>query len=81
MTDSSLLNETNTVNNANVIIGMINTMTGKEASAVIPEKALQQALIAPTANEMKVIKVISVYIIPAIVAAIGIFVFIRRKNR
>lgn len=81
MTDSSLLNETNTFNNANVIIGMINTMTGKEASAVIPEKALQQALIAPTANEMKVIKVISVYIIPAIVAAIGIFVFIRRKNR
>lgn len=79
--DSTLLNQTNTFNNANVIIGMLNTMTGKEASAVIPEKALQQALIAPTAHEMNVIKVFAIYVIPAVVAVIGVCVFVRRKNR
>jgi len=81
MADSALLNQTNTFNNANVIIGMLNTMTGKEASAIIPEKALQQALIAPTASEMNVIKIFVLYAIPAIVAIIGIVVFLRRKNR
>ncbi|MDE5620817.1 MAG: GldG family protein [Ruminococcus sp.] len=79
--DSTILNQTNTFNNANVIIGMLNTMTGKEASAVIPEKALQQALIAPTAHEMNVIKVFAIYVIPAVVAVIGVCVFVRRKNR
>lgn len=81
MLDSSILNQTNTFNNANVIMGMLNTMTGKEASAVIPEKALQQALIAPTAHEINIIKVFAVYVIPAVVAVIGICVFVRRKNR
>ncbi|MDE6665814.1 MAG: GldG family protein [Ruminococcus sp.] len=81
MLDNALLSQTNTFNNANVVIGMLNTMTGKEASAVIPEKALQQALIAPTSNEMNAIKVVVIYVIPAIVAVAGILVFVRRKNR
>ncbi len=81
MIDNSLLTQTNAFNNANVIIGMLNTMTGKEASAIIPEKALQQALIAPTASEMNAIKIFVLYAIPAIVAIIGIVVFLRRKNR
>ena len=78
---STLLDQTNTYNNANVVIATVNTMTGKEASAVIPEKALQQAVIAPTANEMKIIKFISIYSIPSIIAFIGVIVLIRRRNR
>ncbi|MDE5770056.1 MAG: GldG family protein [Ruminococcus sp.] len=81
MTYSTLLTQTNTFNNANVVIGMLNTMTGKETSAVIPEKALQQSLIAPTAHEMNIIKVFAIYVIPAVVAVIGVCVFVRRKNR
>ncbi|MDE5835096.1 MAG: GldG family protein [Ruminococcus sp.] len=81
MINNSVLTQTNAFNNANVIMGILNTMTGKEASAVIPEKALQQALITPTANEINVIKIFVLYAIPAIVAVIGIVVFVRRKNR
>ncbi|MDE6780019.1 MAG: GldG family protein [Ruminococcus sp.] len=81
MISDTLLTQTNAFNNANVIIGMLNTMTGKETSAVIPDKALQQALITPTAAEMNGIRIFVLYAIPVIVAAIGIVVFVRRKNR
>lgn len=81
MISNSLLTQTNAFNNANVIMGMLNTMTGKEAAAVIPEKALQQALITPTANQMNGIKIFTIYVIPAIVAAAGIIVFVRRRNK
>ena len=81
MISDSILTQTNAFNNANVIIGMLNTMTGKEATAVIPEKALQQSLISPTSSEMNVIKIVVIYVIPAIVAVAGIVVFVRRKNR
>ena len=81
MISDSILTQTNAFNNANVIIGMLNTMTGKEATAVIPEKALQQSLISPTSSEMNIIKIVVIYVIPAIVAVAGIVVFVRRKNR
>ena len=81
MISNSLLTQTNAFNNANVIMGMLNTMTGKEASAVIPEKALQQALITPTASQMNGIKIFTIYAIPAIVAVAGIIVFVRRRNK
>ena len=81
MISNSLLTQTNAFNNANVIMGMLNTMTGKEATAVIPEKALQQALITPTASQMNGIKIFTIYVIPAVVAVAGIIVFIRRRNK
>lgn len=81
MIADTLLTQTNAFNNANVIMGMLNTMTGKEASAVIPDKALQQSLITPTATEMNGIRIFVLYAIPAIVAVAGIVVFVRRKNR
>lgn len=81
MTESEFLTQTNTYNNANVLLGLINNMTGKEASAVIPEKALQQSYIAATQTQAKVIRMIVQWIIPAIIAIVGIFVLLRRKNR
>ena len=81
MTDSDFLTQTNTYNNANAILGIINNMTGKEAAAVIPEKALQQSYIAPTQTQAKIIRIIVQWIIPALVAIAGIVVLLRRKNR
>lgn len=81
MASDTLITQNNTYNNANVLVNMINTMTGKESTAVIPDKTLQQNYIAPTANEAKTIKIIVQWIIPFIVAAIGIFVLLRRRNR
>lgn len=72
--------QNNNYNNANVILNMLNIANGKEVSAVIPEKALQQNYIAPTSKESAVIKVIIVAV-AAGVALAGLSVLIRRRNR
>lgn len=76
-----LITQTNTFNNANVLLNIFNTMTGKETGAVIPERALQNAVIAPTAKQDKGIKNIVIFVIPACVMAVGLVVLLRRKNR
>ncbi len=72
--------QTGTYNNANVILNMLNIANGKEVSAVIPEKALQQNYIAPTSGESRAIKIIIV-VIAAGIALTGLVVLLRRKNR
>ncbi|HOC32784.1 MAG TPA: GldG family protein [Ruminococcus flavefaciens] len=81
MADSEFLTQTNTYNNANALLGLINNMTGKEAAAVIPEKSLQQSYIATTQTQAKVIRIIVQWVIPALVAIAGIIVLLRRKNK
>jgi len=81
MADSEFLTQTNTYNNANALLGLINNMTGKEAAAVIPEKSLQQSYIAPTQTQAKVIKRVVEVVIPVLVAIAGIIVLLRRKNK
>ena len=82
LTMSELLTQTNQYSNADVLINIINQMTGKNTErAVIPDKALQQSVIAPTTKQDKNIKIIVIFVIPAIVAAVGLVVLIRRKNR
>ncbi|HAE51768.1 MAG TPA: hypothetical protein DCG30_00750 [Ruminococcus sp.] len=81
MVDSGLISNTSTYNNSAVILGMVNTMTGKEGGIVISEKALQQATIAPTTGEASVIKIVVIYVIPLIIAAAGIIVLLRRRNK
>lgn len=80
MFDEELITQTSTYNNANVLLNIFNTMTGKESGVVIPEKALQRAVIAPTAKQDKGIKV-AIIVIPVLVAAVGLVVLIRRRNR
>ena len=79
--DNALLTYTNTYNNANVLIGMINNMTGKENGTVISEKALQQSNIAVTDKEAKVIRWIVIAIIPLLVPITGAIVLLRRRNK
>ena len=81
MADSEFLTQTNTYNNANALLGLINNMTGKEAAAVIPEKSLQQSYIATTQTQAKVIRIIVQWVIPALVAIAGVIVLLRRKNK
>ena len=80
MFDEELITQTSTYNNANVLLNIFNTMTGKENGVVIPEKSLQRAVIAPTAKQDKGIKV-AIIVIPVLVAAVGLVVLIRRRNR
>jgi hypothetical protein len=70
-----------TYNNANVIISALNQIAGKENGAVILEKSLQYSAIAPSTGQAKVIQIIVVWIIPFIIAAIGVMVLLRRRNK
>ncbi|MCQ2490023.1 MAG: GldG family protein [Ruminococcus sp.] len=81
MIDSSIVSNTNTYNNAEVLLKVINNMSGKENGAIIPEKALQQNNISPSAREIMVIRILVIFVLPLIIACIGIVVLLRRKNR
>ena len=79
--DEEFITQTNAYNNANALLNIINKMTGKEEGKVIPEKSLQQSYIAVTQTQAKVIRIAVLFIIPGIVAIIGIVVLLRRKNK
>ena len=81
MLDSTILSNTNTYNNATVLLTVINKMTGKENGAIIPEKSLQQNYISPDATALRVIEITVILVIPFIIACIGLVVLLRRKNR
>ncbi|MBQ8959666.1 MAG: GldG family protein [Ruminococcus sp.] len=81
MVDNSLLANNNTYNNASVFMNMVNSMTGKDGGVVIADKALQQSTIAPTTSQAKVIKIMVIYVLPALVALAGIIVLLRRRNK
>jgi len=81
MANSTLLQQTASVNNASVLLGIVNNMTGKEKGVVIADKNLQSSFIAPTASQLKKIYVTVVWIIPFIIAAVGVIVLLRRRNK
>ncbi|MCD7811473.1 MAG: GldG family protein [Ruminococcus sp.] len=81
MADPTLIDNTNTYNNANLLLNMANTLTGKESSFVIPDKELQEETLALDSSQLKAIRTVVIYVIPLVVVAIGVVVFIRRKNR
>lgn len=82
MTRSDVVVQSNLYSNAATLLSILNTMTGRETdSVVIPEKALQAATIAPTSTQDKTIKIIAIFVIPAVIAVIGLAVLLRRRNR
>ena len=81
MFNNQLIVQNTSFNNASVLINIMNTMTGKEAGVVIPDKNLQSSFIAPKASQMKKIHIAVVWVIPALVAVVGIAVLLRRRNK
>ena len=82
MTDKTLIEQNNSYNNANVLVSMINTVTGKEDNGVvIPDKNLQQSFITTTTKQAKNVQLIVIVLIPLIVAMAGVIVLLRRRNR
>lgn len=81
MANPTFLQQTSSVNNANVLVNMMNTMTGKESSIAVPDKNLQTSFIAPTSKQLKRIYVVVVWVIPFLIAAVGVVVLLRRRNK
>lgn len=68
-------------NNAEYIINSVNKMCGKENGIIIAEKDLSVQTIDITSSQIKAISRVVIFVIPLIVVAAGIVVFIRRRNR
>ena len=81
MFDPAVMGNTNAFNNANFVLNTLNAVTGKDSSAVIPQKNLQEAVITINQKQADNVRNVVVYVIPAIVVVCGIIVFIRRKNK
>lgn len=81
MTNNTYITQTSAYNNGSVLLNILNNMSGKESGVIVPDKVLQQSFISTTAKQAKVIQVIVIWIIPFIVAAIGVIVLLRRRNK
>lgn len=81
MLDSRYISLNTTYNNANVVISAINQIAGKENSTVILDKSLQYSAISPSTDQAKFIQILVCWVIPFIIAAIGITVLLRRRNK
>ena len=66
--------------NSAYFISLLNTTTGKENIVAVAEKSLDAKKITVTESQAKAIRLITVFIIPLLVAVIGIVVYVRRKN-
>ncbi len=81
LTDPNIIAQTTAYNNANFVLNMVNNITGKDSSFVIPQKNLQQIFIKVDQSQLSAIRIAVMYVIPAIVVICGIVVFVRRKNK
>lgn len=81
MMDNDVIMLNTTYNNANVILNTVNKTVGKENSTVILDKSLQYSAISPSTDQAKFIQILVCWVIPFIIAAIGITVLLRRRNK
>ncbi|WP_302587723.1 GldG family protein [uncultured Ruminococcus sp.] len=68
-------------NNAEYFVGVLNSVCGKEDSIVIASKDMTATSISATQTQLVTLRTIVVFLIPLAVAAAGIVVFLRRRNR
>ena len=75
------LTQDSSYNNAEYFIGVLNSVCGKEDSIVIASKDMTATSISATQTQLVTLRTIVVFLIPLAVAAAGIVVFLRRRNR
>lgn len=78
--DQNLISS-NTFNNAEYVINAVNKMCGKENGVIIAQKNFSDKTINIKSPQIKAISRVVIFIIPLIVVAAGIVVYIRRRNR
>ncbi|MBP0988776.1 MAG: hypothetical protein J6S92_10905, partial [Oscillospiraceae bacterium] len=81
MLDIRVAQSAGSYDNSNYFINVLNTVTGKEAAMTIAEKSLDTTSITVSDSQISMIRNVTVFIIPLMVAVIGVIVYIRRKNR
>ncbi|MDE5883769.1 MAG: GldG family protein [Oscillospiraceae bacterium] len=79
LSDSNLMQDAS-YNNASYLVSAANMISGKGSNLVIASKELTNETITITTTGMRVIYVV-IFMIPSIVAAVGVWVFLRRRNK
>ena len=77
--DANLMQDAS-YNNAQYLATVVNNMTGKGGSLVIASKNLTNETIAIKTSEMHGIHIF-IFAIPSAVIAVGVAVFLRRRNK
>ena len=78
--DSQLLGKTS-LNNSSYFIGLTNKITNKENSINIESKTISQQSLGIVKSQALAIGIITIFALPVLVIAIGIFVWINRKKK
>lgn len=81
MLDNAVLSNTNTYNNASAVLNIVNNISGKEESVIIPEKSIQQSGLSMTTASARVIQIVVIIVIPLLIAVAGVAVLVWRKNK
>ncbi|MDE6729881.1 MAG: GldG family protein [Oscillospiraceae bacterium] len=79
LSDSNLMQDAS-YNNASYLVSAANMISGKGSNLVIASKELTNETITITTTGMRVIYVV-IFMIPSVVAAVGVWVFLRRRNK
>jgi hypothetical protein len=75
------LTTSNIYNNQEFLITVVNKLVGRDNTMIFTTKSLSNTEISITNSEQKAIRNFFVFIVPALVAVVGIIVFMKRKNR
>lgn len=78
--DSSLT-ETTYYNNGDYFVSILNKISGKENGISIVAKDLSGTTYQPTENQVKNLRIVFMFVIPAAIAIIGIVVWLRRRHK
>lgn len=78
---NSALTSVSAYNNGEYPLSIINGLTGKTASISIVAKDLTLAPLEVTVAQTKALQIVAMYVIPLILLAAGIVVWIKRRNR
>jgi hypothetical protein len=80
LADNSLTSS-NAYNNQEFLISVVNKLVGRDNTMVFTTKSLSNTEIKITSSEQKAIRNFFVFIVPLLVALVGVVVFMKRKNR
>lgn len=78
--DSSLISRS-AVNNSSYFVNMFNTLSDREDTVVIEEKSVEQKELGLTASQSIPLGIFFIIILPIILIAVGLFIWIRRRNK
>lgn len=75
------VSQSSSYSNAEYFVTVMNSLTGKENVVTVADKSLNPTEITMKQTSINAIRIVVIFIIPLLVAVIGIVVFIRRKNK